>query len=188
MIGLITLMAIGLLGASFVGAGVDDSGDSDNESAFDDEHENNDVSERDLDGVSEIEGYLFSSEALDQSELIFGTNEDDVLGERSSGEHHGSYHIFGGPGNDYLIGATGDVLIGGEGEDTFEGHSSALINILDFDETDTIIIKHFGEQPQLDAMTTDEGVSLFANGSLIVNLNGVYDLDFSQIRFERDQV
>lgn len=186
MFELIALMALGALGASVIGVGGQDDSDVDDEKSEGEGYIKPDESTSGNDSILEIDGYLFSADSIDNGNVILGTGSDDTLGERPEESDSDAQYVFGGEGNDQIRGFTGDVLIGGQGHDTFVIDSDQLVSIIDFSADDTLKIKHDGEPPQLDMMATDDGLSLFANGQQILNLSNVYGLDLSRIVFEKN--
>ncbi|PYE84714.1 calcium-binding protein [Pseudoroseicyclus aestuarii] len=91
--------------------------------------------------------------------------------------------LNGGSGDDRLIGGAGDVLSGGRGADTFEiAPGDEVAVIADFDPAADALVLRGGAETVLDTLTSEDGLTLLADGQPVAYLSGVTALDLSLVQ------
>lgn len=200
MLAIVALFGIGLIGSVLVetiGETSDREGEGDLNLDIGDSNEDGGRSDmlQHIDGSEVVdEGqiealaneYEIDQEFLADQNLLVGGEADDFLDGDVWANGQTFDHIFGGGGNDVLVGGEGDVLIGGDGNDSFSLRHGTEVHILDFSDDDILVVKYEGREPKITGDATDDGISIFADGHIIANLDGVYEFDFSRISFVRE--
>lgn len=213
------LSILGLCGLAFAAAILPNAiGDTDNDQAHDSDgaHSENTASKAAEIGsiaIGEDEAAGDHLPKAEETQTVSGTDLADVLfGSDVADTIHGNAGadmIYGGNGDDVLYGAEdaeGDIMIGGDGHDTFfagaddnviggsgddrvflEGDGPVFID--DYNPDDDQIILEYDPAEPAPALTTHEvetGIGLFANGKHVATFGGIATLDTEDVNLIPD--
>jgi Ca2+-binding RTX toxin-like protein len=109
------------------------------------------------------------------SDRLFGGNGNDTLDASNAS---GANRLYGGEGNDRLIAGSGDVLVGGTGEDEFilaDGSLPSVVNIVgDFEDgIDRILINNLSlTSGEISIVPEGNNVLISANSNPIAQILG----------------
>jgi Ca2+-binding RTX toxin-like protein len=127
--------------------------------------------------------YLYGGQGSDT--LLGGEGNDLIVAVANPfiGDESAASELHGGEGNDTLIGENDDLLVGGDGIDSFhvfsdDGETGAIAHISDFDASaESLLIEirdgQMGGELDFDVRQAETGVEVVVNGMPVVFLEGV---------------